>query len=300
MPLKKILTRSEAATYHELQQLSEEYGYGVHIKMRVADVFPIENSGITSELYGFALRSHFDFIVSGENHDPLFAVEFDGPSHQDQDQRDRDNKKNDLCDIFEFPILRINTRHLTAKYNKASLLRWIISAWELQKAFDTAQAEGHVPPNESFDPIFLWHQGNTVEEIHPHWIALKARRRLKQLQEQGRIPGWHTCGLVVADDDGNYRGIEWIDVNDGRAVAVQSGMRAPRFPLYLGDLYGELMTVLLYDKLLKFLKCGKGSVQPTSVTDCLNQLKKRYKFIGAHSGPTKVDFSLSLLAGNWV
>jgi hypothetical protein len=300
LPLKKILNQSEVATYSELQQLADEYGYGVHVKMRVADVLPIEGSGINTHLYGFALKSHFDFVVSGETHDPLFAVEFDGPSHQRDDQRVRDSKKNELCEIFDFPILRINTRHLIAKYNKASLLKWIVSAWELQKAFDAAQAEGHIPPDEPFDPIFLWHTGKTVEEVHPHWIALKARHHLKRLHEQGRIPGRHTCGLVVTDDEDNYRGIEWIDVNDGRIVVVESGMRVQRFPLYLGELFGELMTVLLYEELQKFLSTGEGSVDPSTVSDRLNELKTRYKFAGSHSGPTKVNFSLSLVGAKWV
>jgi hypothetical protein len=299
-PLKKILNQAEEVTYRELQELAEEYNYSVHIKMRLADIFPIGGSGITDDLYGFALRAHFDFVVSDENHDPLFAVEFDGPSHRKDDQRERDNKKNELCELFEFPILRINTRHLIAKYNKASLLKWIVSAWELQKAFDAAQSQGHVPPDEGFDPIFVWHQGNTLEEVHPHWIALKARQRLKQLQKEGRIPGCYTCGLVVTDDDDNYRGIEWIDVNGGQVVAVESGMRAQRFPLYLGDLFRELMTVLLYDNLLKFLGSGEGSVDPSSLTEQLNDLKRCYKYAGSHGGPTRVDFSLSLVAGKWV
>jgi len=31
------------------------------------------------------------------------------------------------------------------------------------------------------------------------------------------------------DNDGNYRGIEWIDVNKGKVVAVESAMRAQLF-----------------------------------------------------------------------
>jgi hypothetical protein len=292
-PLKKILNPREVAAYYELQRVATEYGYGVHIKMRLADVFPVEKSGIAAELYTFALRSHFDFVVSGEAHDPLFAVEFDGPSHRD-DQRKRDAKKNELCKIFSFPLLRINTRHLVQKYNKASLLRWIISAWELQKAFCEAQNKGQMPLDEDFDPIFLWHAGNTVEEVHPHWIALKPRLHLKKLQEQDRIPVAYTCGFTFLDDGNNYHGIEWIDVNNGKVIFVESGMREQRFPLYLGELFSELMTVLLHDKLIEFLSSGEGSVDRWVVTKRLNELRRLYRFAGSHSGSTKVNFSLSL------
>ena len=101
-PLKKILNQPEEATYRVLQQLAEEYNYSVHIKMRLGDVFPIEGSGIADELYGFALRAHFDFVVSDKNHDPLFAVEFDGPSHRKDDQRERDKKKMNSATYSNF------------------------------------------------------------------------------------------------------------------------------------------------------------------------------------------------------
>jgi hypothetical protein len=119
--LKKIVNRHEEVAYRELQILADEYGYGVHVKVRLADVIPIGGSGISDALYSFALKSHFDFIVCNESHDPIFAVEFDGPSHQDTEQRDRDSKKNEICKRFGLPLLRINTNHLLKRYNKASL-----------------------------------------------------------------------------------------------------------------------------------------------------------------------------------
>jgi hypothetical protein len=296
-PLKKIINHQEEAAYRELQKLAADYGYSVHIKVRLADVISIEGTGISDALYSFALKCHFDFIVCNENHDPLFAVEFDGPSHQEAEQRARDSKKNEICERFGLPLLRINTRHLIEKYNKASLLRWIISAWELQKAFDEAQAKGQIPADEDFDPIFLWHPGETIEEVHPHWVSLKPRRHLQQLQKQGRIPVGHTCGFAFTDDHDNYRGMEWIDVNDGKVVAVESAMRAQLFPLYLGELFSELMTVLLHDKLMEFLVSGEGSMDPSAVSDRLQELNQRFRFAGSHSGPTKVSFSLSLASG---
>ncbi len=298
--LKKIVNHQEEAAYRQLQKLAADYGYSVHVKMRLADVIAIEGSGICAILYSFALKSHFDFVVCDEDHDPVFAVEFDGPSHQDAQQHARDRKKNEICERFGLPLLRINTRHLIEKYNKASLLRWIISAWELQKAFNEAQAKGQIPADEDFDPIFLWHEGETIEEVHPHWVSLKPRLHLQELQKQGRIPVRLTCGFAFTDNDGNYRGIEWIDVNKGKVVAVESAMRAQLFPLYLGELFSELMTVLLHDKLMAFLASGEGSTDPSDVSDRLQELKQRFRFAGSHSGPTKVNFSLSLASGRWV
>lgn len=300
MGLKKIINRQEEASYNELQSLATQYGYNVHIKIRLADVLPIEASGIEDDLYGFSLKSHFDFLVSGEDYAPLFAVEFDGPTHRKPEQQRRDAKKDFLCARFELPLLRINTNHLLKKYNKASLLQWIISAWELKKGFNTAQEQGQIPANEDFDPIMLWHPGQTLEEIHPHWIALQPRLHIEELHKQGCIPVGHACSFTFTDDQKNYRGIEWIDVGPSQVIFIESAMRAQQFPLYLGDLFQEILTVLLYDKLQDFLETSVGGVTPPVVSMRLKEMKKRYRYSGSFTAPTAVDFSISFVGGRWV
>jgi hypothetical protein len=298
--IKKIVNPHEQVAYQELESLADEYGYNIHVKVRLADVVSIEGSGLNDALFGFALKSHLDFLVCNESHDPLFAVEFDGPSHQETKQRDRDARKNAICDRFGLPILRINTNHLLKKYNKASLLKWIISAWELQKAFNEAQQKGQVPEYEDFDPIFLWHSGNTIEEIHPHWIALKARRDIETLHKQGRLPVARSCQFIFIDDDGNYRGIEWIDVDGGKVIAVESAMREQQFPVYLGDLFREIMTVLLYDRLVDFLNSDIGSVEPATIAARVAEWDKRYHYAGSFTAPSCVNASISFTPQRWI
>lgn len=291
--LKKVMDPHEEETYRELQNIASGYGYDVHIKIRIADVFSIKNSGLCDDLYTFALKAHFDFTICNNKHLPVFAVEFDGLSHRARDQIRRDNKKNQICEIFDFPILRINSNHLLKKYNKASLLRWIISAWELQQSFYEAQQQGQIPPEEDFDPIFLWHPGKTIEEIHPHWIALKPRLHIQELHKSGHIPQGHTCGFSFTDNNNTYWGMEWIDVAGDKVVFVESAMRRQQFPIYLGELFNELMTVLLYDRLMVYLKTGEGWVEPLKVQQRFNEIKSRYGLPSCHFGPTCVNISFS-------
>jgi len=268
------------------------------VKIRLADVLRIEGSGIEDALYTFALQTHFDFLICDVRQDPLFAVEFDGPTHREQAQEARDAKKDALCARFDLPLLRINTNHLLKKYNKASLLQWIISAWELQKAFNAAQALGQIPAEEDFDPIMLWHSGKTLEEIHPHWIGLRPRLHIEKLHKKGRLPVGHTCSVTFTDDRENYRGIELIDVGADQVVCVESAMREQRFPLYLGDLFREVLTVLLYDKFIDFFQTGGGSVAPTIVSERLQVIKQRYRLAGRFCAPTAVNFSMS--SADWL
>lgn len=288
---KRLLNKSESLVDAELMGLAKQFGYRVYPKVRVADVLEIEKSGISEDLFGYAIRSHFDFVVSEKENFPLFSVEFDGPSHSLGIQKDRDRKKDELCVRFDFPILRINFRHLEKKYNKSSLLRWIVSAWELQLGFAEAQSRGAIPLEEDFDPIFFVHEGRTLEEKHPHWIALRARHQLERLYKAGRIPNRHTCSVQFCDENENYYGIEWIDLHGKEIVYVKSGMRHQNFPLYLGELFTELLTVLAYDKLITYLSTNKGACAPTVVENQLREMQRRYRFAGSHGGSTMVNFS---------
>ena len=81
--MKPLLNRSEAFADERLRRVAETHGARVFVKPRVADVLPIERSGIASDHYSYALRAHFDFVIADEQHKPLFAVEFDGPLHAD-------------------------------------------------------------------------------------------------------------------------------------------------------------------------------------------------------------------------
>jgi hypothetical protein len=60
--LKKVLNLHEEAVSQRLRAICDEHGASVYVKVRVADVLPIENSGISHEEYAYALKSHFDFV----------------------------------------------------------------------------------------------------------------------------------------------------------------------------------------------------------------------------------------------
>lgn len=127
--MKKLLNFQEALTNRRLKSVCEHNGALVFAKVRLADVLPIEESGISTDLYRFALKSHFDFVVTDSKHMPLLSVEFDGSLHNTVEQRERDSKKDKLCVHFGFPLLRINSRYLEAKYRSLDLLTWIVEKW---------------------------------------------------------------------------------------------------------------------------------------------------------------------------
>ena len=126
---KRLMNYQEELTHLRLTEACARNSARVNPKVRLADILPIENSGISDILYKFALQSHFDFIVTDSGHMPLFAVEFDGPSHGHQVQGARDDKKDGLCERFELPILRIDAQFINKKYRNLDLLTWLVEFW---------------------------------------------------------------------------------------------------------------------------------------------------------------------------
>lgn len=175
----------EQATHLRLRKACEPWGAVVYPKVRVADVLPIERSGLDHEHYGFALKSHFDFVVTDSEHDPLFAVEFDGPQHKDPANVGRDTLKGELCDRFAFPILRINARYFPRKYRNMDLLSWFVEVWFSDRAFTEAQKFGGIPWDEGFDPASILAIPG-MEGRFPLWLSLDARAEIQRLSKQGQ------------------------------------------------------------------------------------------------------------------
>ena len=61
--LKKMLNSPERITYARLREVWELHVAEVYAMVRLADVLPIEGSGLPQPFYEFALQSHYDFVV---------------------------------------------------------------------------------------------------------------------------------------------------------------------------------------------------------------------------------------------
>lgn len=105
--LKRILNCPERITYHRLSEVCARHSAQVYVKVRLADVLPVEASGVSEGLYQFALQAHYDFVITDLAQNPLFAVEFDGPGHTYPAQVERDAKKDELSRRFRLPLLRV-------------------------------------------------------------------------------------------------------------------------------------------------------------------------------------------------
>ncbi len=276
MAVKKILNLHEEATHIKLKKICEEYGTSVYPKLRVADVLPIQKSGISSEEYRFALQSHFDFVVADSEHTPVFAVEFDGPTHTSPAQKKRDNKKDNLCDQFEFPILRINAKHLIKKYRNYDLLTWFIEMWFLQESFYEAQKNGHIPWDEPFDALSIGSMSGK-NEMFPLWLSKNVRAHIQSLAKQHKYIDFTSLEWIGIDKDDNYHGISWLLIDDKRGVYTQAIMRNKRFPIVVSDVLSDILAFQLYEELLQFQQNKARPKNKDYINSVINSYNNKYE-----------------------
>lgn len=145
--LKALLTQGESSVLevaHTVCQATETRAFA---KVRIADIVRIEGSGISDELYRYALSAHFDVLIA-KNNKAFLAIEFDGGGHDPKN----DAKKAALCDRFRIPMVRVTEKHLDAKQFEDTAVGFFI--WQLF-CVDAFLDEYGSDPYEPYDPLFF-------------------------------------------------------------------------------------------------------------------------------------------------
>lgn len=274
---KRILNSQEESTHTRLCAICDEWGSVVFPKVRVADVFSIEGSGISDSHYRYALQAHFDFVITTDDHKPLFAVEFDGPTHSHEEQIRRDSIKDSLCERFELPILRINANYLPKKYRQWDLLSWFVEYWFLSEAFSQAQRRGDIPPDEGFDVLSAYRIPGKDGRF-PLSLSLDARAEMLEMSQQGTISDPIPSYQVARDGSRFYRAIAFLRVTSDTAVVATTGMRAQSFPVGAFEVLDELVILDLYDALLEVLAGTQSPIEIAEAEQRFRVFQRRYEF----------------------
>lgn len=275
-PLKAVLNHHEAATELRLQEVCERNGGRVFAKVRLADVFPIEGSGIPDEEFEFALKSHFDFLIADDKYEPLFALEFDGPSHQSATQVFRDQMKDGLCDKFGLPILRINSNYLRAKYRNMDLLSWFVEVWFASHWFECAQETGQVPHDEPFMPMaFASIPGR--EGRFPLWLSGPIRNKIQKYFFDGRVLDMVPSAYIGRNREGTYRALAFLRVNETGGVVAETAMRFQRFPVSQAEALHDVVLFDLFERLQAVLDDREAASAMVDIAARLAEIRASYE-----------------------
>ncbi|HDR4881555.1 DUF2726 domain-containing protein [Bacillus cereus] len=290
--LKKLMNWSESITHKKVLEICERNNAVAYPKVRLADIFSIEGSGISNELYSFALMAHFDVIVTDLQGYPLFAVEFDGPTHTDPKQIERDMKKDTLCKRFDLPILRITSEFLDGKHTNMNLLGWFIEYWFVYKDFEKGKQKGELAYDEPFMIESVISIPGTKQPF-PLWLSGPIRNKINKLYKQNLIEDDAPSSLLW-EDRGNseYHCLAWIVIDDNRAVYTTGKMKVQNFIPYMEDALDEVTVVQLYLILTEVLNGGGSPVSVAEINKTISNMKAKYGNVISGGGPgnSKIDF----------
>ncbi len=145
MHRKPFLNRSESSTLDLLERSLRGTSWQVYVKPRLLDVLSEDPEDALTEAERRMVRfGHLDFVILNRALQvvPEFAVEFDGPSHFDEAQQDRDRVKDALCLAAQLPLLRIES-DMIGEREQITILEWVMDRFVARKRRD--------PPR---DPVF--------------------------------------------------------------------------------------------------------------------------------------------------
>ena len=89
---------------------------------------------------------HFDFVITDRNHNPQFAIEFDGSGHDSRN----DHKKDEICRRSDLALFRLTPSSSRVKILEASFVAYLVDVWFYGREFARMQAAGEVGPDEPF------------------------------------------------------------------------------------------------------------------------------------------------------
>ena len=230
-PRPLLVNGHEVNTDKALERAAAAAGYRIAPKVRVADVLPISGSGLSSADYGYALRSHFDWVVTeGEERNPQFAVEFDGASHSSPAVATRDAMKDRITNHFGFPLLRIDgtfMRHV----RKRPLLEILVEAWSAYQGFLRAQEAGEIAWDEPWMYQALFEADPETGKLRPA-LAIDAAGRglVRQLFERGVCRSFQPTSLIQFGWGRSIiESFAMVELTDGTFVTGRSKLRSYNF-----------------------------------------------------------------------
>lgn len=278
--LKQLLNLPESVTDQKLREVCDDFDAKVYPKVRVADVVAIENSGIDNSQYKYALQAHFDFVIADSDDHPLLAVEFDGSSHITAEVKKRDGLKNELCEHFDVPLLRINRRYLSSAFSTWDLLRWFATVFFVKRSWDEGVESGRIPPEDSiFDPAFVsvrTKSGSRSLELERD--AFAEFGRLFRAQE---IP-WHVPNWITANgEDQTLRAIAWINVTDEGGALATTAMQHQNLGEWVHFAVRGIVLMQLQQQVTSILGGAETPLRIEEINDRVKGFEARHKPIMA-------------------
>lgn len=267
--LKKLSNKGETDIYEQIASETDKYGGSVYRKVRIADVMDINK--LAARATGtYALQAHFDFVVADADEKPLFAVEYDGPGHDNKN----DQLKDDICLQAGLALFRIDLQSSRIETAQMSFVRYLVNLWFLATKFAEMQASGDLPADEPFMISgFLKPDAKHIFDSEFDLLG-PARVKLNRYCKKSGVPGgplWHlkAAEALLTHETGRFVAYSSFEFGNtklcGRAfigLKIPSRGQLGEVPFSRHEI-GKFCTALAIEDLveeLTFLQKGAGHV----------------------------------------
>jgi Protein of unknown function (DUF2726) len=239
---KRLVNSYEAVAKKILTGAAGRNNCSVYTKVRVADVLNMDRSGISDELYSYGFKAHFDFVVADQAEFPLFAVEYDGPSHLETAAMARDRKKNELCERLGLPLARVRDAHLFEQVRGYDYLTWLSEFYFAFQTLVRAQESGAFPLDEPPDPMFFLANPHLPGRF-PFFVSSAARISLRKLYEQNLIGEPNPMVLRGYDSGKSGHSLLLLQLADGSILVEHSAIYLHGFGIASTEVAEEIAMV---------------------------------------------------------
>jgi very-short-patch-repair endonuclease len=277
-----LVNKSEEIVLRELEAIAGDNGLRVFAKPRLSDVIVKGKTRLSAREFDFYTRAHVDFAVADETSKPIMVVEYDGRSHTQSQQVERDKIKNSLCVDAGLGILRINANHVTRLYRGISVLRWIVEVTELQKWFERAQADGQIPYDEPFDPAMIADDGRGRQKLGQDTPKGEKKASTGFLLQKANKAICGRTGILGSDQNGNQHRLSFIWFGN-EVIWAKTAVRPQNvdFPSY--DLLNEIAMCELGLTLKKFQTKQLASISIPQFHRIFVEFCRKYNAHPSHS-----------------
>jgi hypothetical protein len=208
----------------------------------------------------------------------LFVVEFDGDAHSTETQRRRDAQKDFLCERFQFPLLRINSRYIHKRYRQMDLLSWFVNYWFSQRMIEEAYETGAIPGSADVDPIMFVSLPGTSRRF-PLWLNSDVRIAFKRYHEQGKCIDSGPSIFVGSDETGAFRAIAYIAVTGTIVLFAETAMRAQRFNAPCIEIVQAIVDHQIYDQFVDLMKGRTDGLSLDTIGDEVRWYRQHYEWL---------------------
>ncbi len=241
--LRKFRNKSENRIQRQIRAVVGRHGADLHEKVRVADIVDIDMLD-RRELGTYALQSHFDFVILGEDQRAILAIEFDGPGHNTSN----DAKKNSICNQANLPLFRIYGFQKVREINPMTLTRYLLELVFHARVFQQMKIAGNLDPTEPFMlSSFIKDGAKSIFDSEFDFVVNangKLTSALKQNElADDELPHFSISRLVVRSPHDDLRAFVSINSVKGTIMGTASARISLPSPGFLEDIASVPMEI---------------------------------------------------------